>query len=271
MGKIKPRILGMEDVEKKQKDEQKRKAGEKKLVKKQDKKVAVDEKTVEKKEEVLLQPEKKTVKKAGSGEKAVKKTQLRGKKYQKAKKMIDKTKLLVIDEAIELIKRVKFAGFDESVELHLNVESSGIKGEVELPHSTGKTVNVRIVDDKLLEEIAAGKFDFDVLITHPSYMAKLAKFARVLGPKGLMPNPKAGTVSPQPEETAKKFMKGTLRYKTEAKFPLMHQMIGKISFKTQDLTDNAKAFLLSVGVPKIKSAYIKTTMGPSVRLNLEKL
>jgi large subunit ribosomal protein L1 len=163
---------------------------------------------------------------------------------------------------------MKTASFDESVELHLVVEEQGLKGEVELPHSTGKTVRVAIVDDKVLAAIEAGKIDFDVLITHPSYMPKLAKFAKVLGPKGLMPNPKAGTISPNPEEVAKKFQKGVLRWKTEPKATLIHQMLGKISMKEEEIKENIEAFFKSVGTKNIKKAYLKTTMSPSVKIEV---
>lgn len=265
MGKIRTRIIGLEDVEEKQKKEQKVRSEEKKkaLVGKGEaektevkevKKEKVEEKKVEKK------PKKKN---------AVSKKK-RGKKYQ-ASFMGLEVKNTTVAEAVAALKKIKYASFDESVEIHLNVDEMGLKGEVELPHSTGKTVRVRIVDDALLEELANGKIEFDILITHPSFMPKLAKYARTLGPKGLMPNPKAGTISPKPEEVAKKFQKGTLRWKTEPKFPLVHQMIGKISFDEKKLTENITAFMSAVGKTHIQSAYIKTTMSPSVRLDLEKV
>ena len=190
----------------------------------------------------------------------------RGKGYQKAKKATDKTKQYNLEEAIKLLKKIKYAKFDESVELHINVHKENIKGEAELPHSTGKKIRVKIVDPKVLEEIEKGKLDFDILITHPQYMPRLVKQAKVLGPKGLMPNPKAGTISDKPEEIAKKFLKGSLRWKTEAKAPLIHQMIGKISFEDKMLAENATALLTSIGKSQIQSAFIKTTMSPSIRI-----
>ena len=100
-------------------------------------------------------------------------------------------------------------------------------------------------------------------------MPKLLPFARLLGPKGLMPNPKAGTISPNPEIVAKKFLKGSLRYKTEAKTPIIHQMMGKISFENKALEENISAFIKSVGTNHILSGYVKTTMSPSVKLKIE--
>ena len=274
MGKIRTRILGLEEVEQKQKKEQKEKAAEKKKIRAPGLKggermvaVEVGEKEVEKMEKakkILETAEKKEEKKQRKI-----KLKTRGKNYQQAKNQIDKNKLYSIKEAISLLKKIKYTKFDESVELHLNVDKAGLKGEIELPYSTGKKMQVVIVDDKILSEIEKGQINFDVLIAHPSFMPKLVKFARILGPKGLMPNPKNGTISPNPQEAAKKFQKGLLHWKTESKFPLIHQMLGKISQKEEELEENIKAFLKAVGLAHIKAAFLKTTMSPSVRLNLE--
>jgi large subunit ribosomal protein L1 len=278
MGKIRTRVIGNEEVEEKQKKAQKEKSAQKKLEKKAAKatsKATEALKEAEKKEKLeaeegVEQPPKQTKKEEKKEEKAKEKAHVRGKKYRSARKSLDQSKTYTVKTALPLLKKVKFASFDESVELHLNVDQQGLKGEVELPFSTGKTVRVKIVDDALLDKIENGVIEFDVLIAHPSYMAKLAKFARVLGPKGLMPNPKAGTVSPNPEEVAKKFEKGTLRWKTEPKFPLIHQMIGKTSFEEAQLMENAQAFMNAVGKAHIKAAFIKTTMSPSLKLDVEK-
>jgi len=260
MGKIRTRVLGSEEVEKKQKEEQKIRSQAKKIEAKPKENKVKDVKVDKVKKDKQIKNETK--------EKVV---NARGKKYQKTLKKMDKTKTYFLAEAIKILKEVKYTKFDESVELHFNVEEIGLKGEVELPHSTGKITRVKIVDDKVLTDLEKGIIDFDVLITHPSFMAKLAKFARVLGPKGLMPNPKAGTISPKPEEVVKKFAKGVLRWKTEAKFPLIHQMIGKISLDDKALVENATVFIKSVGTNHIHKAFIKTTMSPSLKLNLEKL
>jgi large subunit ribosomal protein L1 len=274
MGKIRTRILGLEEIEQKQKKEQKEKAAEKKKIRAPGLKggermvaVEVDEKELEKMEKAKKIVEE-AEKKAQQKPKEIKK-KTRGKNYQKAKAQIDKNKLYSIKEAIFLLKKIKYAKFDESFELHLNVDKVGLKGEVELPYSLGKKVKVAIVDDKILTQIEEGKIDFDVLIAHPSFMPKLIKYARILGPKGLMPNPKNGTVSQNPQEAAKKFQKGLLHWKTESKFPLIHQMIGKISQKDEELEENIKAFLKAVGLSHIKEAYLKTTMSPSVKIEVK--
>lgn len=287
MGKIRTRILGLEEVEKEQKQEQKRRSEEKKSVKKSAKdhkiraqgmkggermtQVEVSDESMKKMEKAkkILEEKTSTAKAAEAKEKKRRaKARSRGKRYQEAKKMVDKKKSYSVSDAIKLLKKMNHAKFVESVELHLNVDKEGIKGEVELPHATGKTVRVVVVDDKVLLNIEKGKLDFDILITHPQFMPKLARFAKVLGPKGLMPNPKAGTISSNPDEVAKKFSKGALRWKAEAKAPLIHQMIGKISLSEKALIENASAFLSSVGKAHIQTAYIKTTMSPSIKIGL---
>ncbi len=289
MGKVKTRFLGLEEVEKQQKQEQKRKAGKKQLKKVKtpgkhkggDKTVTVsaDESSLKKMQaaEKLAQEEPTSTKtNSFDKEKKVKKTKARarGKKYQRALKAITTGKSqqpYSIEEAIKLIKQIKYAKFDESVELHLKVSKEGLKGELDLPHSTGKTVRVKIVDEQALSDIEAGKIDFDVLIAHPSFMEKIARLAKVLGPLGLMPNPKTGTISDQPEEVAKKYAKGLLRWKTEAKTPLIHLMVGKISLEDKALSQNIKAMLKSVGKANLQAVFIKTTMSPSLKLDLEKI
>jgi len=264
MGKIRTRTLGLEAVEEKQKKEQRVRSEKKKI------KAKKEEPKIEKQIETTKKTVKKTSKTKKTEERKVAAPKLRGKKYQEIKKLVEVNKKYNLEEAVALLKKMKSAKFDESVELHLNIDQAGLRGEVTLAHSTGKSIRIKIVDDKVIEAIGQGKIDFDMLITHPSFMPKLAKFAKVLGPKGLMPNPKAGTISPKPEEVAKKFEKGAMRWKAEAKFPLIHQMIGKISFADKDIIDNAKLFLQAVGKAHIQKAFIKLTMSPAVKLDLEK-
>ncbi len=284
MGKIRTRVIGNEDMEKKQKEEQKKRSAEKKSHKiriaglkggERMKQVEVGEESVAKMEKAkkILEgkPASPRLTRDSKDKEKSKKVKVhhRGANYKKSLKLVDKKKTYSLDEAIKLLKKMKYVKFDESVELHLNVDVQGLKGEIELPHSTGKTTKVVIVDEKVLSEIEKGKLDFDVLITHPQFMPKLARFAKVLGPKGLMPNPKAGTISLKPEEVAKKFSKGMLRWKTEPKAPLIHQMIGKISFEERALVENALSFFASVGKSHVQSAFVKSTMSPSVRVDME--
>lgn len=270
MGKIRTRILGLEEVEKKQKEEQKQKAKEKKKVRAPGLKGGERMVAVEVKEEELnkLKKTEEELKKKVK-EKKVKRIKIAGKKYQAFKKMIDKNKNYSLKEAIALLKKMNAFNFTQSVEIHLNIEKSGLKGEVEFPYSIGKRLKVAVVDEEVLKKIEEGEIDFDVLITHPSFMPKLTRFAKILGPRGLMPNPKAGTISSNPEMVAKKFEKGMIRWKSEPKFPLVHQMVGKLTMKEEELEENIKAFLKSVGLGHIKEAYLKATMTPSIRLELK--
>jgi len=270
MGKIKTRFIGDKEVEKKQKEEQKTRAHEKKLEKK-----APSVKAVEVKEKSSFAKASAGKEKSAKPAKSIKTSKAvsvkpRGKKYQEAKKLIDKNKTYTLAEAIKLLKKIKVAKFDESVEIHLNVDETGLRGEVEMPNVIGKTVRIKIVDDKVITNLEKGVIDFDILITHPSFMPKLAKFAKVLGPKGLMPNPKAGTISPNPEQVAKRFEKGALRWKTEAKFPLIHQMIGKLSHEEKALIENTQAFLKSVSTNHIQKAVIKSTMSPGIKIEIDR-
>lgn len=254
MGKVKPRLIGDIEIEEKQKKEQKEKAAKKKAVKSLEKKNVSPKPLTSSKTSISQKPQK---------------SQKKGRAYEEAKKIVDKTKTYSLTEAVSLLKKMKLAKFDESIELHLVVDEKGLKGEVELPYSTGKTVRVAVVDDKVLTQIEKGKLDFDILVTHPSYMPKLAKYAKILGPKGLMPNPKAGTISSNPEEVVKRFAKGLLKWKTEPKAPLIHQMIGKKSIEEKQLVANCQKFIQAVGSKHILKAYIKSTMSPAIKVRLD--
>ncbi len=191
----------------------------------------------------------------------------RGKKYLKVKNLVDKTKTYTPKEAVALVKKVSYAKFDASVDLHINTTKTGKLADVNLPHGTGKTKKIVIVDDNVLKQIEAGQIDFDVLITHPQYMPKLAKFARILGPKGLMPNPKNGTISTQPEKVKAEMEKGTkITIKTESKAPVVHLSIGKVSFSEKQLLDNLTTILKALKPSDVKSVYLAPTMGPSIKL-----
>jgi|SRR3989344_218060 len=264
MGKIRIKTIGIEEVEKQEKKKAKIRAETKKQAKPE--KAAKAEQVAE----VLAGTEDKSEKPAKKKQKTAKTTKkVSGKKYLVSKKLVDKKKVYPLDEAVKLIKQMKYTSFDESVEVHLNLKELGIKGEVSLPHGTGKAVNVAIADDKVLDEIESGNITFDVLIASPSFMPKLVKFAKILGPKGLMPNPKNGTVSDKPEEAAKKFKTGSVRYKSEAKFPLIHQSVGKISYSEKQIEENIASFLDSVDRKNITNAFISSTMSPSVQIVVE--
>lgn len=210
----------------------------------------------------------KTEEKAKSKKRAKKRS--RSKLYQQAIMKIDHGKQYEITEAVILLREINLTKFDATVETHINTIEKGLRGSVTLPHGTGKQIKVAIADtetiDKIIQSVEKGKIDFDALIAHPQVMGKLAKVARFLGPKGLMPNPKAGTISPEPEKIAEKLKKGEVNWKTEPDFPIIHQIIGKLSFKDEQLIVNFKALVKSIGESKIKSITLKSTMSPGIKI-----
>ena len=270
MGKIKIRTIGTE-LEEKQKKTQKKKREERKAVhipgmKGGERVVAVGPteeeiaKLEEKKEETVEPLKKKKV------QKKTKKRE-RSKRYQALKASLDKNKSYNLSEALDFLDKSK-RDWDETVELHINTLSEGISVNTTLPHGTHKKTRVAIATDALITEIEKGKIGFDVLLADSSMMPKLAKLAKVLGPKGLMPNPKAGTIVSDPESTAKKFGEGQLRIKTEAKFPIIHVSVGKMSFGTKKLSDNINTVLDAVKKENIKKIIIKSTQSPSLKLSI---
>lgn len=201
--------------------------------------------------------------------KVVNPTRVRSKKYVATRSRVDKTKKYSFTEAVETVKRLSYTKFDGTITLDGVVKEVGKVASITLPHATGKSIKVAIVDDAVLAEIEAGNIDFDALITTPQYMPKLAKFARVLGPKGLMPNPKNGTVTPKPELKKAELEKGTFDLKTEKKMPVIHVSIGKVSMDDTALVENIEA-LMSATKGRLVSATISATMSPSVKLEIAK-
>ena len=207
------------------------------------------------------------------------KAQPRSKAYLAVAEKVEKNKVYKLSEALTILPSLKVAKFDETVELHINTVTNGISGAVTLPHGTGKTIRVEVVDatadakhvDEVVAKIEAGQIDFDVLIATPDSMPKLARVARILGPKGLMPNPKSGTVTPKPLDAAKKFEGGQMNFKTEAKSPIMHLSVGKVSFGDKKLADNIKAAISAVDAKKIRNVTLKSTMSPGMKLDLSSL
>ena len=193
----------------------------------------------------------------------------RSKKYKAMAKQVKRDTLHTVEDAIKILSGLAKNTKLKTVELHLNTRETGLKGELKLPHPTGKEVKVAIFSDKLATEINAGKINFDILLATPADMPKLAKFARILGPKGVMPNPRSGTITEDPAKRAAELTAGgTLPYKTEAKFPIIHLNLGSITQDSKDLTDNINEALKGIGLSKIKSAYLTCTHTPSVKLNL---
>lgn len=222
-------------------------------------------KLVEEVEEGKEAGEKKLPKKA-------KKAKIRSKRYQETAKLFNKNKLYSIADAIKLVKQTSLTKFDGTVELHINLnplslgEKKEFRGSVSLPHGTGKQVRVVIADEAVLSDIESGKINFDILVAHPSMMPRLAKVAKILGPKGLMPNPKTGTVTPDPEKRAKELSSGEVNFKTEPDQPIIHMSVGKVSFEEKKLSDNIEAVLDAIGRGKIARVTLTSTMGPGIKV-----
>ena len=227
----------------------------------------------------------------------------RGKKYTEAAKAIDRTVQYDTAEAISLAKKVAIAKFDETIEAHIRTGCDGrhaeqqIRGAVVLPHGTGKTVKVLVFakGDKVDEALAAGAdhvggeelipkiqndgwLDFDVVVATPDMMGVVGRLGRVLGPKGLMPNPKAGTVTMDVTKAVNDIKAGKIEYRLD-KTNIIHVPIGKASFTEEQLADNFQTLIDAIIKAKpstlkgvyLKSVALSSTMGPGVKLNVAKL
>ena len=225
-----------------------------------------------------------------------------GKRYSEAAKLIEKTKTYDLEEAVALVKKTASAKFDETIEAHFRLGVDGrhadqqVRGAVVLPHGTGKTVKVLVFakGNKVDEALAAGAdyaggdelvpkiqnegwLDFDVVVATPDMMGVVGRLGRVLGPKGLMPNPKAGTVTMDVTKAINDIKAGKIEYRVD-KSNIIHVPIGKASFTEEQLTDNFQTLIDAVVKAKpaaakgqyIKSLVVASTMGPGVKLNVTK-
>lgn len=221
----------------------------------------------------------------------------RGKNYRKLAEKVEKDKLYSLEEAVKLAAETSPSKFDASVEIHvrLNVDprqaDQNIRATVSLPHGTGKTVRVAVFapeadhkaakdagadvvgDETFLAQLDKEVLDFDILVATPQYMPKLGKYARLLGPRGLMPNPKSGTVATDVAKAVKEAKAGKVEYRVD-KQAIVHLSVGKVSFGADKLSDNAKSFFESLQGQKpssIKGGYVRTitvttTMGPGIKV-----
>ena len=227
----------------------------------------------------------------------------RGKKYVEAAKAIDRAALYDVNEAVALVKKAAVAKFDETIEVHIRTGCDGrhadqqIRGAVVLPHGTGKQVRVLVFakNAKADEAKAAGAefvgaeelipkiqnegwLDFDVVVATPDMMGVVGRLGRILGPKGLMPNPKAGTVTMDVTKAVNDIKAGKIEYRLD-KTNIIHVPIGKASFTEEQLTDNFQTLIEAINKVKpaavkgqfLKSVILSSTMGPGVKLNPVKL
>lgn len=205
-----------------------------------------------------------TIEKKEAKKKIVEK--VRGKKYVSAKAKIDREKLYKIADAVKLVKELSYSKFPGTMELHLIVKKTGTSVNLTLPHTAGREKKVEIADDATIEKLKSGKIDFDILVATPAMMPKLVPFARLLGPKGLMPNPKNGTLVADPKK-AQGFSAASITLKTEKEAPLIHTVVGKNSQDDKEIKENIEAIFKALGGSKqIERAFLKSTMSPSVKL-----
>ena len=265
------------------------KAGKKS--KKHQEEVKAEEERQARKVEKAAEPEKK------AGPKPVTRSRLerRGKNYRKVSEKIEKNKAYGLEEAVKLAIETSPVKFDATLEMHFRLgvdprqADQNIRATVTLPAGTGKDTKVAVFapldlakaaktagadiaeDEEFTKRLDKEQLDFDVLISTPQYMPKLGKYARLLGPKGLMPNPKAGTVTMDIEKAVKEAKAGKIEYRVD-KQAIIHVGLGKISFGADKLMENINAFIDSLKSQKpasikgqfVKSVYISTTMGPSI-------
>lgn len=191
---------------------------------------------------------------------------VRGKKYQEVKKLVESGKAYSLTEAIKLAKKSSYSKFGGSLEVHFNVVKKGLTGEAQLPYLKGKEKKIAVADEETIAKIKVGKIDFDLLLASPADMAKIVPFAKILGPKGLMPNPKNGTLVPDPEKAKANFSKPSFQYKTEDDFPLIHTIIGKLTQPDEELVANFKALVKAIGTTNIQKAVLKASMGPGIKV-----
>lgn len=221
----------------------------------------------------------------------------RGKAYRKAAEQVEAGKVYPLAEALELATKTSPVNFDASVEVHVRLgvdprqADQNIRTTVSLPNGTGKTVRVAVFapeaehaaakkagadvigDEEFLKQLEKQELNFDILVATPQYMPKLGKFARVLGPRGLMPNPKSGTVATDVAKAVTEAKAGKVEYRVD-KQAIVHLSIGKVSFGAAKLAENAKAFFDSLQAQKpsslkggyVKSTSVSTTMGPGVKV-----
>jgi large subunit ribosomal protein L1 len=220
----------------------------------------------------------------------------RGKNFKKAAEQIEKDKNYKLAEALELATKTSPVKFDASVELHVNLSvdprhaDQNIRDNLVLPAGTGKTVRIAVMDDAkiegadlsgaddILKALEKGEINFDILISTPAQMPKLGKYARVLGPRGLMPNPKSGTVTNDVAKAVKEAKAGRVEYRVDTT-GIVHVAVGKVSFGAKKLEENTRAVLQSIKGNKpasVKGTYVKaihlaTTMSPSITIDNSEL
>lgn len=208
----------------------------------------------------------------------------RSKKYLAALEKVDREAKYKAQEAVELAQQASYTTFKGAVEVHINTASKNLRGLVTLPFASGKKLTVVafgkdaensgadiVGTEEVLEEIMKSKINFDVLVADPSWMPKLAKAAKVLGPRGLMPNPKSGTISTDLKKTVEEIQSGKVEYKTEPNGQVIHLSVGKVDQSAEEIASNLKVLYNIIGKSRVKKMTVAATMGPGVKVDLSSL
>ena len=196
---------------------------------------------------------------------------IRSKKYHKVKSTIDKNKLYDLLDAVKLVQSASLSKFDGKIDAHFVTSlDPGTVGEITFPYLETVQKKIVVATPEIIKQISDGKLDFDILVATPALMPKLLPLARILGPKGLMPNPKNGTLSANTDEAVKKLQAGKTIIKTEKKAPLIHITVGKVSQKPEEIVANLEELIKLIKPNKITKLALAPSMGPSVKVKIEK-
>lgn len=188
-----------------------------------------------------------------------------GKKILSAQNKIDKNRTYALPEAIALIRETSFVKFDATVEMHARIRKETFSAQVKLPHGTGKERKIEFATESTVQRLQDGKIDFDVLLATAEMMPKLVKFAKLLGPRGMMPNPKNGTLVKN-EDAVKNFSTATITVKPEKSAPIVHLPVGKLSMKDTQIQENIETIIAALNPKQVVMLYLSSTMGPSVKV-----
>ncbi len=199
------------------------------------------------------------------------KAKKRSKHYLGLKYQLKYQSNLSLDESIERILKLAKEAFDSSIELHLVTKKPDISGKITLPWGNGKQKRVVVFSETIEKQIQAKKIDFEMMLATKEDMPKIARYAKFLGPKGLMPNPKNKTIVVDPDKSLKQFDNKTITYKTEKKLPLIHLTIGKRSFGKEKLVQNLQAIFKVLNPQLLKKVVLASSMSPSIKVNISSI
>jgi len=235
-------------------------------------------------EKVSTKTKKEDKKSKRATKKSAARKETRSVKYRKASEDVEKSKRYNVSEAVSKAQAGSYSKFAGTVELHVNTAQKNMRGLVSLPFATGRKLTVLafgngasesgadiVGTEEKIASIQKGKVDFDVVVTTADWMPKLAKIAAILGPRGLMPNPKSGTITADLKKAVTDIQSGKVEFKTDRNAQVMHLSIGKTSQPSDEIVQNIKTLINSIGKTRIKKIVIAPTMGPGVKVDMSSL